>query len=190
MQPITFTVIVPSSGERPTLGRTLESISSQMQVGDELLCLVNRDGHYGAKSIDSGQQRARATHLLYCDDDDIFVPGAFDRIRAWAAEHPKTVGIFRRAYLGGIQWDTPVLVHGNIQRMCLCVPNVPGKLPVWDETPFESNIVEQTVDLQGIGYEFVDQVVGLTRPHMATPWRRFRFALRIRSRLGLPKRLP
>lgn len=182
MAPVTFTVIVPTTG-RPTLARTLASISTEMGVGDELICLVNDDGHYGARSIDSAQQRAKGSHLLYCDDDDIFVPGSFDRLRSWAESHPSSVGIFRRAFLGGAQWDKPVLVHGNIQRMCLCIPNVPGKLPVWDETPFESNIVEQAVELQGCPYEFVDEIVGLVRPHTRTPWRRFRFWLRPRSRL-------
>lgn len=178
----TFTIIVPSSG-RDTLGRTLASISSQMRVGDEIICAVNNDGEYGAKSIDRAQERALGTHLLYCDDDDVFVPGGLDAVRAWADEHPGTIGIFRRTFpIGGAQWDVPALVQGNIQRMCLCIPNVAGKLPRWEGTWTEALIPEQAAELQGAEIVFVDRIIGLARPE-SNPWRRLRYRLRARERL-------
>src|SRR5918999_78839 len=97
---VTFSVIVPTVA-RPTLAGALASVSSQLEPGDEVLVLCNRDLDLGAKARNSLMARAQGTHLIFLDDDDEYVPGALATMRRWAAEHPGRIGIFRERLVDG-----------------------------------------------------------------------------------------
>jgi hypothetical protein len=155
-----------------------------LEPGDELIVAVNNDGQYGARAIDKAQQRALGDRLLYCDDDDVFVPGALGVIRAWADANPSAIGIFRRdCGPDGLQWCVPSLEpRGNIQRMCLCIPNLEGRLPQWEDTWTEALIPRQAAELQDAEIVFVDHVIGRGRP-VRNPVTRLRRRLRVGSRL-------
>jgi glycosyltransferase involved in cell wall biosynthesis len=128
---VTFTVIVPTS-RRPTLGRTLDSIAEQLEPGDELIVLCNRDGDYGMAARDAAMARAQGTHLLFMDDDDQFARGAFRTIRRFADAHPGRIGVFRMRYDNGLTlWTEPVVRLGNVSTQMLCVPNSKDKLGSW-----------------------------------------------------------
>lgn len=194
----TFSVIVPSAG-RASLARTLASISSQVRPGDEILVIVNRAWDWGNSARQEGQERAKAGYVLFCDDDDVFLPGAFDAMRSWAAANPGKIGLFRRkADAWPTQWEVPVLKPGNVQSSNMVVPNVEGKLAAWgvisqdrekqralDEQGLywsDALFVEETARLQATDYVFVDVVTVHAEP-VRNPLKLLRYRLALGTRL-------
>lgn len=128
---VTFSVIVPTTGRRSLKG-TLASIAEQLEPGDELLVLCNRDGDYGNRARQSLVERARGTHLVFMDDDDQAAYGALAAMRRFARAHPGRIGIFRLRYLDGrMLWREPALRKLNVSTQMFCVPNVPERLGSW-----------------------------------------------------------
>ena len=176
---------MPTLG-RPTLAETLASIAAQLRPGDELIVACNRDGNYGDRSLDRGQAKAEGDVVLFCDDDDVYVAGALDRIRSWCAANPGKIGLFRRGFNNGAkQWRRPQLKPGNIQRMCIALPNVPGRMPHWTGYQTEVNIPLEAAERQGAEIVFVDEVIGLARPYEVTLLQRLRYKVRLRTRLRI-----
>jgi hypothetical protein len=68
--------------------------------------------------------------------------------------------------------------------MCICMPNVPGAMPSWTGYTNEIDLPIEAAKLQGAEIVFVDDVIGLARPEW-NPWKRLRYALRLRSRLRI-----
>jgi hypothetical protein len=198
--PPTFSVVVPTAG-RETLERTLSSIASQIRPGDEIVVECSNENDVGNSARQRGIEAARSSHILFCDDDDVFLPGALDVMRLFAAEHPNAIGIFRRRFNAGpLQWREPVLRPGNVQCMGFVVPNVRGRLGVWGPTsrdpetqaalvasgvrPWsDAYFVSDTAELQGAPVIFCDVVVGHARPER-NPLRMLRYRLRLRTRLS------
>ena len=170
---VTLSVIVPTTG-RGTLSATLASAAEQLEPGDEILVLCNRDGDFGNRARQDLLERARGTHLLFMDDDDQFARGAFAAMRCFAKEHPGRVGIFRIQYLNGRRlWASPELRRTNVSTQMFCVPNAADKLGSWTLEASESapkrrdyvadfDFISRTVELQGEPI-FVDVVVALVR---------------------------
>ena len=137
MAGVTFSVIVPTRG-RKTILPALESITEQLEPGDEVLVRCSDDEDYGNAARQSLIERARGTHLVFIDDDDQFARGALKIMRLFALEHPGRIGIFRMRYLDGrVLWTEPVLRLRNVSSQMLCVPNVPGKLGRWESPEYE-----------------------------------------------------
>src|SRR5215216_5578709 len=93
----TFSIVVPSTG-RPTLGRTLQSVADQVEPGDEIIVIVNDYGDEGGgsrgyRAREEGMAKARGSHVLFCDDDDVFLPHALATMREFASEHPGRIGL-------------------------------------------------------------------------------------------------
>jgi hypothetical protein len=186
---VTFSVIVPTVA-RPTLAGALASVSSQLEPGDEVLVLCNRDLDLGAKARNSLMARAQGTHLIFLDDDDEYVPGALATMRRWAAEHPGRIGIFRERLVdGSLLWKAPEFRIGNVGTVLYVVPNVPEKLGVWDIygddwAPGDWVFISATAEKMGDPV-FVDEVTAVQRPGgtFETPLDRLRYKLRLRVRL-------
>jgi glycosyltransferase involved in cell wall biosynthesis len=150
---VTFSVIVPTRGRRTILA-TLASITEQFEPGDEVFVRCSRDEDFGNSARQSMIERARGTHLLFMDDDDQFARGALATMRAFAAEHPGRIGIFRMRFLDGrVLWTEPVLRLRNVSSQMLCVPNVPGKLGRWESPSYprvaDYEFARATAELQG-----------------------------------------
>jgi glycosyltransferase involved in cell wall biosynthesis len=150
---VTFSVIVPTRGRR-TILPALESITEQLEPGDEVIVRCSRDEDFGNAARRSMIERAKGTHLLFMDDDDQFAIGALATMRAFAREHPGRIGIFRMRYLDGrVLWTEPVLRLRNVSSQMLCVPNVPGKLGPWESPEYlrvaDYEFVRATAELQG-----------------------------------------
>ncbi|MBI3865203.1 MAG: glycosyltransferase family 2 protein [Planctomycetia bacterium] len=144
-----LSVIVASTG-RPTLTKTLASIRAQRLLqGDEVLLV--HDGQpaaqtviawdqarlpgemlilaggphndWGATARTAGQVRARAGHLLWQDDDDSYLPGAFDVIRREILATPEHILVFRMAYPSGlVLWAYPVVQVKNVSTQMYVFP--------------------------------------------------------------------
>jgi glycosyltransferase involved in cell wall biosynthesis len=185
----TFTVIVPTAG-RSTLGDALASAASQLQPGDEIIAICNRDLDLGAKARNNAMARAQGTHLLFLDDDDEYLPGAFDKFRAFAIEHPTSIGIFRERLVdGSLHWGKPEFRIGNVGTVLFVVPNVPEQLGVWDAyhgewAPTDWVFISATAERMGDPV-FVDEVVAVQRPGgtFATSLDRLRYRWQLGRRL-------
>jgi glycosyltransferase involved in cell wall biosynthesis len=195
----TITFIVPSSG-RKTLDRTLRSITSQFCAGDEIIVVFTDYGDGGNIGTNSAQGRACGEWIAFMDDDDLFVPGAIARMRAWAVENPGRIGIFRRkSDAWRTQWFDAVLRPGNVARPLFFVPNVPGKLAEWGPNAHRSparqaeldargvepwsdaRYIQETARLQDAEIVFVDLVTSYAQPQPL--WRRLRYRLRVGTRV-------
>ena len=181
----TFTVIVGTAG-RKTLRRTLRSITSQLEPGDELFVLRDDSGDAGDTPRNQTMHRAAGSHLLFMDDDDVYVPGAFAKMRRFADDHPGRIGIFRIEYTTGPKrWRVPELKNRNVSTQNFLVPNVPGSLGVWEHRGTvhgDYTFIEETARLQGDPI-FVDEVTVRVRP-IRNPLRRLYVRARYRAALG------
>lgn len=156
-------MIVPSIG-RPSLAKALYSCEG----ADEILVGLNADDDLGYGARNRLMAQATGTHLVFLDDDDRFVPEAFDLFRAYACDRPV---IFRMKYHGpgGTLWHKKELVFGNVGSPMLLIPNVPGKLGRWAHINggFTGGgdyvFAKETCELQGAPL-FVPEVVAVIRP--------------------------
>jgi glycosyltransferase involved in cell wall biosynthesis len=162
----TFTIILGTAG-RKTLMRTLRSITPQLEPGDELMLIRDDSGDAGDTPRNDAMPRARGTHLLFMDDDDVYVPDALAKMRRFADENPGRIGIFRIQYtVGPKRWQVPELRNRNVSTQAFLVPNVPGKLGVWEHRGTvhgDYTFIEETARLQG-NPVFVDEVTVRVRP--------------------------
>jgi len=144
MSEIRLSIIIPTLG-RLTLARTLSGISRQiLQRGDQVLLIADglspaaiaiweRSGLPGeAITLTSGPhgdwgntakrealRRVTGTHVVYIDDDDLHVPGAFAAIRRGVQWDTRGFHIFKMRYVegkhpGGVLWHQPELVPDNV----------------------------------------------------------------------------
>jgi glycosyltransferase involved in cell wall biosynthesis len=181
----TFTIIVGTAG-RKTLRRTLKSITSQLEPGDELFLLRDDSGDAGDTPRNQTMHRAAGSHLLFMDDDDVYVPGAFAKMRRFADDNPGRIGIFRmESTTGPKRWRVPRLENRNVSTQIFLVPNVPGKLGVWEHRGTvhgDYTFIEETARLQGEPV-FVDEVTVRVRP-IRNPVQRLYVRARYRAALG------
>lgn len=124
-----LSIIVASQG-RPTLAATLASIQPQMRAGDELLVDVNEDAPWGHAARNRMMPRARVGNAVcFIDDDDVYVPGALDAIRAAFLAEPHRIHIFRMIYrpLGAgrydVLWRYPKVELGNVSTQQFVIPS-------------------------------------------------------------------
>lgn len=181
----TFTIIVGTAG-RKTLRRTLKSIASQLEPGDELFLLRDDSGDAGDTPRNQTMHRAAGSHLLFMDDDDVYVRGAFATMRRFADENPGRIGIFRMEHTTGPKrWRVPRLENRNVSTQIFLVPNVPGKLGFWEHRGTihgDFNFIEETARIQGEPI-FVDEVTVRVRP-IRNPVQRLYVRARYRAALG------
>lgn len=148
-----FSVIVVTSG-RPTLDRTLSSIAAQaLSVDDEVLvvgkgpeiqALAEKYGYryvedgpfgcWGQRERQAAMAKATGTHLLFMDDDDYYLDGAFAAIRstvsAWPG-HPVMFRMYGPSHVGLI-WRSLVVACGNVSGTQFVVPN-DDRLGTWSQ---------------------------------------------------------
>jgi hypothetical protein len=132
---IALSIVVATAG-RETLGASVESATSQMRVGDELLIVFDDSGDAGDTPRNRVLGSLRGTHIMFLDDDDELVPGALDLVRAFAREHPGRWGLFQLD-LGpaGVVWKrTAMHLMAAATAMCV-VPNAPDRLGRFGRVP-------------------------------------------------------
>ena len=103
---------------------------------------------------------------MFLDDDDAYVPGALEIVRAALEQEPDRVHVFRMRYPDGREiWTSPTVACGNISTIMLVVPNTPGKLGSWG-TSYEGDFqfLSETLALRAEEPIFHEDVIGLVRP--------------------------
>lgn len=144
----TFSIIIPTIG-RPTLTRTLASIREQIRLpGDEVLVMADgpspearqqweaaglrgsylelpaRVGDIGHTARNQAMRHAMGDYLLFMDDDDLYLPGAFAIVRQAIADRPGQVLLFRMQFPDGVRlWQRRVVEFGNVSTQMIVHPN-------------------------------------------------------------------
>jgi glycosyltransferase involved in cell wall biosynthesis len=157
---IRFSIIIPTIG-RETLKRTLRSVMEGGfdALSDELL-VIGDGPQPAARSIVEGfgsglilyretcrptrnmgaSQRAAAmalssgSHLLFMDDDDVYLPEAITTVRRIVGMDSERIHIFRmRSSIKpwSILWKSPECRPGNVGTPMFAVPNVKSLLGSW-----------------------------------------------------------
>jgi glycosyltransferase involved in cell wall biosynthesis len=157
---VSLSIIIPTPGRGRPLKRTLRSVASQavserdevLVVGDttdgplpEVEALVkdfgpvyryldaqSKEHTWGHAEINLGMIEARGDYLVFQDDDDVFVEGAFDAIRAAAAEHPGAPLMFRFVTrFRTLLWATKEIKQDWVGGHSFVVPNAKARLAPW-----------------------------------------------------------
>lgn len=133
-----ISLILPTTKERAgLLIRAFASVEHQRGPGDEIVIQLDDPPHgdKGAWARNIAMRRASGTHLMFLDDDDVFLPNAFADARKAIAETPTQPILFRVRYPrdnGLLNWRrSDGLVWGEISTLGIVVPNTP-LLPQWD----------------------------------------------------------
>lgn len=190
----TISFLVPTAG-RKELNNCLVSIVDQLTDGDEIIVIgdildgtlhetesiVSNYSHvkyiehsgtkhtYGHQQLNQGIAIAQASYLCFNDDDDIWVPGAIDKIRLQINLNPGIPLLFRHlTYFGYVSPITPGLFQeGNFSGHNLVCPNVAGKLGTWtDHYEGDWDFVSSTVAF----YDeliWCDDVISIGRPDIS-----------------------
>lgn len=151
---MSLSIVVPTMG-RPSLLATLDSIGLQIKKEDEVLVVADglREGiseiarHYdnryrfmqspgpandwGATPRNYAIARARGTHLAFMDDDDTYLPQAFDLFRQAIDEAPAKPHIFRMRREGDLLWKVQDVRGCNVSTQMFLIPNVPERVGRW-----------------------------------------------------------
>lgn len=157
---VSLSIIIPTPGLGRPLKRTLRSIVSQplserdevLVVGDtadgplpDVEALVkdfgpryryldagSKEHTWGHAEINHGITVAMGDYLVYQDDDDVFVEGAFDAIRAAATEHPGAPLMFRFVTrFRTLLWATKEIRQDWVGGHSFVVPNLKARLAPW-----------------------------------------------------------
>lgn len=158
-------------GPLPSVERLVLSYSARSSSNASIRYLPHDAGRhtFGHDQLNYGLQFARGDYWHCSDDDDIWAPGAVEKMRTGIAVRPGAVHLFRfRAYNGLTYWLQPGLVVRNfIGGHCLVAPNVPGKYGQFaPEYSGDFDQIEQTVNLNGGPGAAVwhNQIVAIARP--------------------------
>lgn len=136
-------ILVATLG-RPTLERTLISITSQLRHGDQVIVIgatqaigdlaakhgcsfvMAKPGRdWGATERAIGITHATGDYVAFLDDDDVYLPGARDAMEAAMTDHFGQPTIFRMqiAKTGELLWRQPVAKMGNMGTPMMFLPN-------------------------------------------------------------------
>jgi glycosyltransferase involved in cell wall biosynthesis len=125
----------------------------------------------------AGMKAARGRHLMFLDDDDVYVPHALERVLAAIGAHPGRILFFRLDRFGELSWRRQELRQGTIGAGNVVVPNVEGRLGSWTEPEStyvsDYQFIEQSVRLQGDPV-WIDEVITICDQPYWLPWRRKR----------------
>jgi len=87
-----------------------------------------RTNCFGLAQRDQGIAEATADYILFLDDDDLYMPGAIEKIRGKLQGVPV---IFKMWHNGGIIWREQVVYSGNVGGQMFCLPNLPHRVSRW-----------------------------------------------------------
>lgn len=118
-----LSILIVTKG-RPTLMRTIHSVVSQMQPGDQLIIDMNDDHPQGHVALNRQIPNCTSDVIVGVADDDYFVPGAFNLIRERYAEKPDRIHVFKMRYSDGSElWAHKTFECGNVSPSMTVIPN-------------------------------------------------------------------
>ncbi len=179
---MTYNVLITTIGRR-NLNTLLTSLHGQLDAGDFLTVVSDKNhqasydilrahigvlrctisyhanmqclGYFGHASRNLYQNKLNGMFIHNADDDNIYTPGAFAKIREVVTDQKKCY-IFKHTSQITTIWQVPGLVKlGNIDTSCGIVPNS-GILPEWALQHGGDGMFYERIAAQGVPFEFVD----------------------------------
>jgi len=198
-RPPTLTIAIPTLGRLPGLRHTLDSIARQALIdGDRVLVVLDRfeqgprpdiqalvesygscfayhefDGgthFYGNPQLNHAMTLARTDFFCALGDDDVYVDGAFERLRPQLQAGRAALVKFLSPPFEGqrfVLWDEPILRVRHISGSCLVAP-VACLLPVSADHRVEVDFdwIVDVIAKTGQEPVWVDDVLVLARPRL------------------------
>lgn len=196
---VTLSIIIPTCDPARPLRRCLASIASQpLLPGDEVIVVgdmvdnplvevaalmrdmppqfiylptQNPKGHtWGHEEINLGIEVAGGDYLVFNDDDDVFVKGAFDAIRGAAAAlvEPRPMMFRFVTQPRALLWATPEIRYERVGGHNLVTPNIKERLGRWTERyQGDFDFIRSTIDLwpnKDADIVWDERVIAFARP--------------------------
>jgi len=175
-----FNVVIATAG-RPSLQTMVHSIAPQLSEHDYLTILwdcqaidlqINSKcqvihcrneeplGYWGHGSRNKWIPELPGDYMLNGDDDDVYLPGAIDRMREVCTE--EKLYVFKFEHAGTVVPMYKEVKIGNIGTSCGVYPNIPN-MPQW--APFYGGDGKFYEDLaKTLPVEFVDHIIYKVSP--------------------------
>lgn len=121
---------------------------------------------YGTAQRDLGIALSRGDWLLFCDDDDVFLPGALDAVRAALVDNPDTPHLFkmRRVRQQDELWAVQDVREGNVGTPMIVTPRY-DDLPKWEDGQMsytaDHRFIKRVTDAHGVVWR--SEVICLVR---------------------------
>lgn len=167
-----LTIVVPTIG-RDSLQNTLDSIKSQIRQFDQVFVvadgtfphsqdLVRKYGiqfgyfnipdgphnDWGARARNYGMSFAKKAYISFMDDDDEYLPGAFEAIKNAVHEFPGQPFMFRMKHGDRTIWNSKEIKMNNVSSQMVVVPNDQGRLGQFtDRYEGDFDFIRSTADL-------------------------------------------
>ena len=155
--------IIVASGGPHTLGRTLNSVTPQLELADEVLCVVDQQAPWGHSSRNRAMRWAKGDWLMFMDDDDAYTHDALALVRPAVREAPEAVHIFRMRYADGRQlWTDREVRLGNVSTQMVVAPNRPP-YGIWADV-YEGDFHFISATAKHRPVQWHEAVIALIRP--------------------------
>jgi hypothetical protein len=176
-----FNIICTTIG-RETLPKLIDSFKDQLTPND-IFTIISDTNHDLVKSmlseytfdfklnhiINDGERLGKFGHpllnkhinnvdgdfIMFADDDDYYVEGAFDIIRKYVIG--KKLYIFKHKWGETVNWTTKEVKLGNIGKCMGVIPNTKN-LPMFQEDVFGDGLFYEDLSKM-MDYEFVDEII-------------------------------
>lgn len=109
---------------------------SEFCCNTQLIVEEVNQGFWGHGLRNKYQNNLLGDYLIHADDDDVFISGAFDKIREIINPDNEMETIYYFQFFHNykenkIVWSTPNLAYTNIGTPCGVIPNKPNFFGVW-----------------------------------------------------------
>ncbi|HEU4338758.1 MAG TPA: glycosyltransferase family A protein [Planctomycetota bacterium] len=149
-----LSIMIPTIG-RASLRGILEDLVPQLEAQDQVLvvgdgrqwraeriCKKFRDTRieyfehgpdhaWGHPQRNVAMRRAKGTHLLSYDDDDVVLPDGLRHVRTAIEHFPDRPLVFRMQHRSELIWKDREIRMANVSTQMIVVPNVAGRLGEW-----------------------------------------------------------
>jgi hypothetical protein len=182
----TLSIVIATIG-RPTLIATLESLQ-QLGPQDEVLLLTDGDHPQAAAMLGAARlscsirqivhqprandwghtlrnlysHLAKGDRVLHIDDDDVYLDGAIDIVRAECSQYPGQLVVFRMLTAARHIPASHEIRVGNIGTNCGALPNVPEKWGRWQPYYGGDGAFYESCRFQ---VAWCDRAITVERPH-------------------------
>jgi hypothetical protein len=148
----TFTIISDTNHD------FVKNVLSGYDFNFKLNYIINdgdRLGKYGHQLLNKYINNVEGDFIMFADDDDYYVDGAFDKIRKSVIE--KKLYLFKHKWGETINWTTKEVILGNIGKCMGVIPNTKN-LPMFQEDVFGDGLFYEDLS-KIVDYEFVDEII-------------------------------
>ena len=126
-----LSVCIPTKNIRPHRYQTISSALEQLMPYDQLIVDL-APGAWGYPSRDRMCQQAQGDFLMFMDDDDEYLSGAFQIVRDRIGEDRECLHIFRGNWTDRSPlWAVPEVKEDNVSTQLIAVPRDLARATAW-----------------------------------------------------------